>query len=165
MSAEVVVALAELTAVIVGVSALWVSLRGINNQLWLLTFTEYTKRYSEAMTAMPAGVRRREGGMDVDLLPETQREEVLACFRNYFNLCSEEYYLFKNKKIDAATWSIWEDGMRSMICSPSFRQGWSALRAEYESFPQFVARFDALVVKAGSKGEASPTRPSGPRSC
>ncbi len=148
MSAEVVVAVAELAAVVVGVGALWVTLGGIKNQLWILTFTEYTKRYSEAMTAMPAGVRRRENAVDIDALPEQERERLLACFRNYFNLCSEEYYLFKNKKIDAATWSIWEDGMESVVCCPSFRQGWSALREEYESFPQFRTHFDNLVARA-----------------
>lgn len=57
-------------------------------------------------------------------------------FRNklndYFNLCAEEYYWYKNDRIDPDLWQSWEVGMNAWYNNHAIiREGWED---EYQSF-------------------------------
>src|SRR5438552_12382012 len=99
MGMQDLVAWAQVVAVLVATTAIYVSLRGVRNDLWLQMFTEYTKRYSDITSELAHGLRGSEGPF-LPKLDETEREKALGTMRRYFNLCSEELYLFVNKKID-----------------------------------------------------------------
>lgn len=68
---------------------------------------------------------------------------MLEAFREYFNLCSEEMWLYKHRRIDRETWNIWEQGMRQVARFPSFLEAWQVLNIEYEyydDFQRFITR-------------------------
>ncbi len=48
-----IVALASVAGVIVALVAIVVTLRGLRDQLWLQTFSEYTRRYGEVEVGVP----------------------------------------------------------------------------------------------------------------
>jgi hypothetical protein len=51
---------------------------------------------------------------------------------DYFNLCAEEYYWYKNDRIDKDLWKSWEVGMNAWYNNHKIiREAWSE---EYESF-------------------------------
>lgn len=63
MSADAIVALAQVAAVLLAAFAIIVTLRGVRDQLWVIVFTEYTKRYAETVSDLP----RRPAGRTADL--------------------------------------------------------------------------------------------------
>ena len=62
---------------------------------------------------------------------------MLGAFREYLNLCSEEMWLHKNRRIDRQTWTVWEHGMRQVARFPSFLEAWQVLSVEYEYYGDF----------------------------
>jgi len=102
----------ETLALLAAAAGVWVQLRGIRKQLWLQMFTEYTRRYADAMASMPFEARRVSAAREVSPLKEHVREFVLTAMRRYFNLCSEELYLHQRGSIDDETWNIWKAGIR-----------------------------------------------------
>jgi len=62
--------------------------------------------------------------------------------RAYFDLCSEEYYLWKKGNIDNDTWEEWKAGIEFAFSKPAFTQAWENLRLDetyYKNFTEFVA--------------------------
>lgn len=120
ISPEIVMAGAEIAAVIVAAFAILVTLRGIREQLWLNTFAEYTGRYSDIVEKLPYDARDPKGTFDLDRLPVSEREHILAAVRRYLNLCSEELYLHQKQRIDDETWFIWLTGIKDTMRMPCF---------------------------------------------
>ncbi len=145
MSADQLIALATFGLVFATLLLVWVTLRGIRSQLWVMTFSEYTRRYSEIMEALPFEARRRRGNFDLAALSAPVRERVLGAMRKYLNLCSEELYLHRKGRIDREAWSIWRIGIGDTVCLPCFQQAWTLLRTEYDYYPEFCAFMDSLV--------------------
>jgi hypothetical protein len=143
-----VVAVASVAGVIVAILAVVFALRGVRDQLWLLTFSEYTRRYSEIVRELPSEARRPGGTFAFAELHPCEQGRVLNVARAYFNLCSEEYYLHTRGRIDDATWEIWRDGMIEVLRAPWSRTTWELLKPEYR-FLEFCEFFDDCV-KAGS---------------
>lgn len=148
MGADYWVALATLALVGATAFAGVASLRGVRDQLWLITFSEYTRRYSEIMDGLPYEARRPGGDFDLKKLAEGERERVLATARRYLNLCSEELYLNKRGALDDGTWEIWRTGIADTARMPFFRDAWELLRQEYDYYGDFHAMVDDLLVKA-----------------
>ena len=147
MSPDVMVALATFALVLITGIAGLLSLRGLREQLWLVTFTEYTRRYSEIMDALPFEARRPGGQFDLEALPADERDRALGAMRKYLNLSSEELYLHNRAKIDGETWGIWRTGIRDTLRLPCFRGAWRHLRDEYDFFPEFREFIDSLSAK------------------
>jgi hypothetical protein len=126
----------------------WVAvgtLKGIREQLWLATFTEYTGRFSAIMDALPFEARQPTGKYALDQLQPADRNKVLGVMRRYLNLCSEEHYLVGRGKIDDETWAIWTAGIGDTVRLPWFHEAWTALRNEYASVPAFCDFIDQLA--------------------
>jgi hypothetical protein len=70
----------------------------------------------------------------------------MIAFRKYVNLCSEEYFLFRSKKIDSETWGIWKSGMDISFQSPLFRDCWGKISGEYHNFPEFTSLIEKLQI-------------------
>ena len=152
MRPEQIIALANVAAVLVAVVAIFVALRGVRDELWMITFAEYTNRYAMIMDGLPFEARRPGGNFDLDQLQPSERERVLGAMRRYLNLCSEEFYLHGRGKIDKKTWSIWKTGIRDTIRLPCFHGSWSLLRVEYDYFPDFCAFMDGLIERPRQEG-------------
>jgi hypothetical protein len=151
-----IVALASVAGVIVALVAIVVTLRGLHDQLWLQTFSEYTRRYGEIARQLPSEARRPGARFIFDDLPADEQGRVLNVARAYFNLCSEEYFLHSRGRIDDETWSIWRAGMIEVLRAPWARTTWTILQPEYH-FLEFCRFFDDCIVEAGAVETAAPS--------
>src|SRR5690242_2133338 len=110
-----VVALASVAGVIVAITAVVSALRGVRAQLWLQTFSEYTRRYGEIVLELPSEARRPGGRFVFEDLDADEQGRVLNIARAYLNLCSEEYFLHSRGRIDDETWAIWRAGIIEVL--------------------------------------------------
>ena len=58
------------------------------------------------------------------LLPQTQAD-LLPHFYRYFDLCNEQAFLRKKKRISNGTWANWRDGITGNMERPAFAQAWA----------------------------------------
>jgi hypothetical protein len=134
-------------AVLVGLATILAALRGVRDQLWLQTFAEYTRRYSEIVRELPSEARRPGGNFVFEELDEDEQGQVLNTARSYLNLCSEEYFLHSRGRIDDETWAIWRAGMIEVLRAPWIQTTWDLLRPEYR-FAEFCEFLDACIAEA-----------------
>jgi hypothetical protein len=144
---EEIVAAATIVGVFAAIAAILVSLRGVRHQLWLQTFSEYTRRYSEIVGDLPSEARRPGGRFVYDDLDDDEQGRVLNTARAYLNLCSEEYFLHSRGRIDDETWSIWRGGMIEVLRAPWIQTTWVILKPEY-TFREFCDFFDDCISEA-----------------
>ena len=72
--------------------ALIISLRTFRRQLQLNFFADYTKRYQEIVLNFPESINKHD--FDFDELHD-EKDKTLRYMRAYFDLCSEEYFLYQ----------------------------------------------------------------------
>lgn len=119
--------------------ALWFTVNSFKKQLQLNFFADYTKRYQEITLNFPESIN--EKNFKIDSLKPEIKDKTLRYMRAYFDLCSEEYYLWKKESIDNDTWKEWESGIKYAFSKPAFRQAWQVLRLDtiyYGEFTDFV---------------------------
>ncbi len=132
-----IVLLATVATVVLAGAGLWITLRGIRDQLWLQTFAEYTRRYSEIVRDLPSESRRPGSGFSLDALTPDERGRVLNAARAYLNLTSEEFFLHGRGRIDDETWRIWKTGIAETVRLPWLRLAWQELETEYSYFEDY----------------------------
>lgn len=121
--------------------ALWFTIASFKKQLQLNFFADYTKRYQEIILNFPESINRKD--FYLNELDDSCRDKTLRYMRAYFDLCSEEYYLYKKGNIDDSTWQEWEMGMNFALSKPAFQQAWSVLEFDaiyYDDFSEFVSK-------------------------
>lgn len=106
------------------VVALICSNRQMVKQSREMFFAEYTKRYQDIILNMPN--------------TDDDEAQVKKYMRLYFDLCSEEYHLYKRGRIPSDVWELWEDGMRLSIRRERYRRAWEQLKSEYETNADFL---------------------------
>ncbi len=156
------IALASVAAVVVSALAIAVALKGVRDQLRVTVFLTYTERYSKVMNGVPFEARRPGSDYQLDSRHAEEKARVLSAFREYFNLCSEEMWLREHRRIDRATWQIWERGMQQVARFPSFREAWEFLASEYAyygRFQKFVT--EGLLQRAPDSGHVHGDDPAG----
>ena len=127
--------------------ALWFTVSGFKKQLQLNFFADYTKRYQEIILKFPESIN--EESFKLENLEKSVRDKTLRYMRAYFDLCSEEYYLWKKKNIDDDTWKEWETGIKFAFSKSAFQQAWDVLCLDtiyYGEFTKFVN--DAISSKS-----------------
>jgi hypothetical protein len=124
-------------AVVVSAIAIVVGLNSVRDQLRVTIFLEYTKRYSKVMQHMPFEARDPGGRYGLTSQSKEERQRILSVFREYLNMCSEEKWLHDHRRIDNATWRIWERGMQDTASFPSFGDAWEVLCPEYDAYTDF----------------------------
>lgn len=60
-------------------------------------------------------------------LDEATHKANLPYFYRYFDLCNEQVFLNKHGRISGATWTFWEDGIRTNLNRPAFARAWSEI--------------------------------------
>jgi hypothetical protein len=136
-SVDIWLTLIQVGAVAVAAAAVIVTLSGIKRQLWLATFSDYTRRYSEITERVPIEARLSPDTFGLDTIQGPERDRLLGVAICYFNLCSEEFHLRQTKIIDEKTWLIWETEMRSAFQRRWLREAWVLIDREYDSFTEF----------------------------
>lgn len=82
-------------ALLVSIYSAVVSYMTEQRQTQLSFFSEYTKRYQDIMLHL-----------------YSNNENNSQYYRLYFDLCSEEYYLYTHKYLPKDIWKMWVDGMK-----------------------------------------------------
>lgn len=75
--------------------------------------------------------------------------------RAYFDLCSEEYFLWKKKNIDKDTWEEWASGIKYALSKKAFQNGWKLISLDtiyYKDFSKFV---NEILIEANKINEYS----------
>lgn len=137
MTTDQWIAVASIAAVVVAAIAIVAALKGVRDQLQVTVFLTYTDRYAKAMHDLPFEARRPGSEYRIAVLPVNERASVLSAYREYFNICSEEIWLHQRRRIDHATWAVWEKGMQQVARFPCFIEAWESLSFEYEYFDAF----------------------------
>ena len=159
MTATQWIVAASLAAVVVSALAIVAGLKGVRDQMRVTVFLEYTERYAKIMQSMPFPAREPGSGYQLASQSDEERHRVLGVFREYLNLCSEEKWLHDQKRIDHATWKIWETGMQDVARFPSFREAWSLLEPEYVGYREFQIFVNQTLLPVSESSQSNVPRP------
>lgn len=119
--------------------ALFFTVRNFRKQLQLNFFAEYTKRYQEIILNFPRTITEED--FNIDNLSVEEKDKTLRYMRVYFDLCSEEYFLWQSKDISEKVWLEWESGIKYAMSRPAFNQSWEIIGAHttyYKDFSLFI---------------------------
>lgn len=110
------------------ISILGVYLQSLSDrkQLMLSNFLDYTKRYQEIISHFPKEVIDED--FDLSSLSDDSRDNILRYMLMYFDLCYEEYSLYKLGFINLKLWELWESGIKSAFSRPAFKQSWQVVK-------------------------------------
>lgn len=86
-------------------------------QVFLEKFREFNVRYDAMNEGLAAIVVRVHDGYPIDA---KEREQLV----DYFNLCAEEFLLWKSGYIDHEVWKSWRAGMSFYCKVPEIRDLW-----------------------------------------
>lgn len=143
-SAEALVSLLGiLVGVFVAVFTIKSTLLPVVQQLKVSTFLQCADRYHDIVSRMPEPLRNEESSASLKELDESTRRASLNALRLYFNLCSEEYYLFDLKVVDTPTWAHWRTGIERYMELKIVREVWRLIREEY--YLAFRVRIDQML--------------------
>ena len=120
-----------LAVVALGVSV-WINFK----QFRLHSFTIYTQRYHDIAINFPIDIESES--FTFEKLDKETQESLLKWIRAFYNLCSEEHYLFTTNQAPKRAWKLWEDGMKSSFPKPAFKESWKTLSKHGYFDKQFV---------------------------
>jgi hypothetical protein len=66
-------------------------------------------------------------------LTETEFLAALPVFFHYFDLCNEQEYLFRRKRVRSRTWNEWKDGIQQNLALPAFEKAWRQIAARADN--------------------------------
>lgn len=112
------------------------TIRNVRRQINVDILMKYTERYEHILDKFPPNALLGRFDLQAQTLPP-QSEQLTLCLLKYLNLCSEEYYLWKNGYLSKTVWAVWEGDLKRMIASPLLQREWPRLREEYVSHPEF----------------------------
>lgn len=118
----------SIAAIVISVISLSIQRKSSNQQLVVANFSEYTRRYQDLIGKFPSSVIRDD--FDLRLLSEEESEHVLRCMWIYFDLCYEEYFLYKSNFIDVRLWKVWREGIKTAMSRPAFQQSWTLISSK-----------------------------------
>lgn len=124
---------------LVTIIALLITVRNFRKQLKLSFFADYTKRYQEIMLKLPESVYKEN--FNYDDLNEKDKKDFMRYMRVYFDLCSEEYHLWKSGHIDKKVWKEWTGGIEASLSRPAFQEAWKLIeidKRDYKDFYNFM---------------------------
>jgi len=111
-----------------------------SKQLKLDFFADYTKRYQEITLNFPENIN--EVNFDYNELEPQVKEKTLRYMRAYFDLCSEEYFLWKDGNIEDKVWKEWESGIKYAMSKTAFQKAWKDYiefnTIYYKDFTSFI---------------------------
>ncbi len=94
------------------------------------------ERFSRFEVAAPPELTE-DGAHWLAKLTPKKRQQVLASARSYFSLCSDEYALGTNNRIDLDLWQKWLDGAKTRMAQPIWQDCWSELETNYRAQTDF----------------------------
>jgi hypothetical protein len=110
--------------------------RILNKQLRLNFFADYTKRYQEIVLNFPDNIN--DPMFDFNNLPIDIKSKTIRNMRVYFDLCSEEYDLWKTGYIDDRIWNNWNEGIKFAFSKKAFKDAWTIIKLDSIYYPEFT---------------------------
>jgi len=101
------------------------------------------KQYRELAMQIPVDVLL---GKNISVKQKHQVREIIY---NYLDLCNEQAYLRKKKRISRARWREWCEGIQSNLNKPVFKEVWEEVKREAPD--EFTALTE--LEKEGFNGE------------
>lgn len=132
---DAVIKILTLLSIIIGIIAFFRGITTYNKQMNAQVFLQYAKRYDEIMNSFPRNARLARIKSS-EALPKPSGE-LTICVLRYFNLCSEEFYLYESKYLSKKVWNVWTDEMIRTWQTPLFRREWTKLVNEFDAYPEF----------------------------
>lgn len=126
MAGSVTSSFACLTSIIAIAISIWSRIsynKLIRRQHLVGVFMEFTRRYQDIILSMPESVYSNNAKASD---PNVQKSMTL-----YFDLCSEEYHLYKEGFIPKDVWSNWVEGMRITVKNPIYANSWKLIAQYY----------------------------------
>src|SRR3989304_7289824 len=118
-----IASIATAVGVIIAAWQLWES-----RQLAQTTFEDsLDKQYRSLVMQIPVDVLIGKPVLD------EKKQEVREIIYNYLDLCNEQAYLRKKKRIRKARWNDWSEGIRDNISKPAFKEVWEEIKREAPS--------------------------------
>lgn len=132
----------QIVSALIYAAALIISIKQIRNDNKLASqqsqnnfFAEYTRRYHDIVLAMPdeffESVAKPEG-------------KTLKYIQLYFDLCSEEFQLYKTKMIPDDIWENWVEGMAITAEESVYKLSWEKLKKNYNKDFRIFMEKDVL---------------------
>lgn len=95
-----------------------------HEQMLKQLFTEFNSRY-DLLNEFLSEIEKNY--YNSDLLIDDKRCEILKQKTiDYFNLCAEEYFWYKKKRIDQKIWDAWSAGMQHWYKVPAIQALWDS---------------------------------------
>jgi len=114
-------------------------------QIKLNFFSEYTKRYQEICLNLPFNIN--EPNFDFTKIDVEVKEKTIRYMRAYFDLCSEEYFLFLSGKISKKVWNEWKEGIEYTFSKKAFKDAWVIVHLDSRFYGKFVKWINEDVLK------------------
>ena len=106
----------------------------LTDQMKLQMFSEYTKRYQDIMINLPLKYFQK----DFEYSKSDDKDKIQKYLRMYFDLSSEEFYLYKSKKIDSMVWKEWESGILENLRNEYVRNELVQIGIRKEFYSEFI---------------------------
>jgi hypothetical protein len=118
-------------------------LKIFNEQLKLNFFSDYTKRYQEIVLNFPENINQQD--FDYRNLTEENRNKTLRYMRVYFDLCSEEYDLYRAGYISDRVWNNWKEGIEFAFSKKAFYDAWNIIKMDTIYYPEFTKWIKTII--------------------
>jgi len=105
----------------IGVFLAWLQLRSTREQARLQFEDRLVEQFRAIARELPIEALLGEE------LPSDIHSKMLGAFYRYFDLCNEQAFLYRNRRIRKTTWRDWQEGIRSLIRLPAFTSAWAEI--------------------------------------
>ena len=129
---------------IIALAGILYSVHCFKSEMRIKLFADYTKRYQEIMLNLPPSTWTDD--IDINDLPEGERSLAIKYYRAYFDLCSEEYFLWNNNQIDDRTWHEWRNGMQYSFSRKPVITAWRTILVNSSYSTKFSKFVEDLLV-------------------
>lgn len=111
-------------ATAIGVGFLWNQIRLAKKQAVTSFEDALTREYRDLMRQLPVGA------LLGDRLTPEQLQENLHEFYSYVDLSNQQVFLRQLKRVSAATWKCWCEGIEAQLALPAFRDTWDQIKGK-----------------------------------
>ena len=137
--------LITLTSLIIVVMHNRRQLQIFNDQLKLNFFSDYTKRYQEIILNLPDNISQPD--FDYAKLRNEERSKTMRYMRAYFDLCSEEYDLWRAGYVHDRIWHNWKQGIEFAFSKKAVIEAWKESSGDSMYYPEFSKWINSIIIK------------------
>ena len=116
-----------------------------NDRMRSELFSRYTHRNQEIVLEFPSNIT--DADFSYDRLETEEREHIMRYMKAYFNLCSEEFYLYQRGLLEEYVWNEWKNGMAYAFNRPAFKIAFHKIYKDVDCNHDFQEFAHGLIKK------------------